>query len=55
MSAMPGSPKTCRDLHLLKRGAARLWSSRGRSGRSDRLRLLARYGHSVRLIPLQWD
>src|SRR6202021_927285 len=28
-SAAPGSPKTCRDLHLT-RGAARLWSSRGR-------------------------
>ncbi len=31
-SAAPGSPKTCRDLHLT-RGAVRLWSSRGRSDR----------------------
>src|SRR5882724_7111743 len=35
-SAAPGSPKTCRDLHLT-RGAVRLWSSRGRSDRSDRV------------------
>jgi hypothetical protein len=40
-SAAPGSPKTCRDLHLT-RGAVRLWSSRGRSDRSDRVHVVAR-------------
>jgi hypothetical protein len=38
-SAAPGSPKTCRDLHLT-RGAVRLWSSRGRSDRSDRVHVV---------------
>jgi hypothetical protein len=38
-SAAPGSPKTCRDPHLT-RGAVRLWSSRGRSDRSDRVHVV---------------